>query len=99
MQMNMDKFEEIECIQSSDEMNKIFPKEDLVYIKEIIRRPFPFVHTPSDNKKISFWDASSSNKSNTSPHSNNHINRKHSGKGGTKKKKIHRKRRKTVRRR
>jgi hypothetical protein len=32
MEMDMDKFEEIECIQSSDEMNKIFPKEDLVFI-------------------------------------------------------------------
>jgi hypothetical protein len=96
MEMDMDTFEEIECIQSSDEMNKIFPKEDLVFIKEIIRRPFPFVQPPS------FQDAllrtpniqhhsSSHNHKNTKASSKNHR------KGGTKKK-TRKYRRKTVRR-
>ena len=105
MQMDMDKFEEMECIQSSDEMNKIFPKEDLVFIKEIIQRPFPFVQPPQENKKPSFLEALTSNKPNNPHHSSshNHKNTKHntSGKkhkGGTKKK-TRKNRRKTIRRR
>jgi len=96
MQMDMDKFEEIECIQSSDEMNKIFPKEDLVFIKEIIRRPFPFVQPPSFRDALlrtpNIQHHSSSHK-----HNNTKDSSKNHRKGGTRKK-IRKYRRKTIRR-
>jgi hypothetical protein len=87
LQINRDmkNFEEMKCLQRGYKMNQLYTERDFLYLNEIISRPFPPL---SDNK----------------PHhsSNHHANKKHSGnspRGGTKKKKIHRKHRKTVRRR
>ena len=95
LQINRDmkNFEEMECLQRKNKMNQLYTERDFLYLNEIISRPFPPL---SDNKKISY-----SNALTNKPHHYN-TNKKHSGnspRGGTKKKKIHRKRRKTIRRR
>ena len=97
--MKINEISDIICLQEKNrKMDQHFPTEteDFHLIKEIISRPFPPL---SDNKKISY-----SNALTNKPHhsSNHHTNKKHSGnspRGGTKKKKIHRKRRKTIHRR
>jgi hypothetical protein len=99
--MQIDNLGEIICLQ---EMNrkmgeKFLPTtEDFHLIKEIISRPFP---PESNNKKKSYSNVLTSNKSNKY-HSSTHKNTKHSGnspRGGTKKKKIRKYGRKSLRRR
>ena len=40
MQMNMDNFEDIKCLQRKYHMKELYTPEDLIFIKEIISRPF-----------------------------------------------------------
>lgn len=94
--MKIKDIAEIICVQEKNsKMGEKFLEgtDDFNYIKEILSRPF--LKPPSNNTKLSFRDALTSNHSS----SHNHKNTKHSGKGGTKKKKTRKYRRKTVRRR
>jgi hypothetical protein len=99
--MQIDNLGEIICLQAmNSKMDEMFlpTTEDFHLIKEIISRPF--LHE-SNNKKKSYSNALTSNKSNKN-HSSTHKNTKHSGnspRGGTKKKKIRKYRRKSLRRR
>ena len=40
LKIDMDKFEELKCIQSGNKMSHIYKPQDFIYIKEIIHRPF-----------------------------------------------------------
>ena len=98
--MKIKDIAEIICVQEQNsKMGKKFMEgtDDFNYIKEILSRPF--LKPPSNNTKPSFRDALTSNNSQHHSSSHNHKNTKHSGKGGTKKKKTRKYLRKTVRHR
>jgi hypothetical protein len=100
--MEIHDIADIICLQEKNtKMDQHFSTKtkDFHLIKEIISRPFL---DKSHNTKISYSKALTSNKSNTQHHSSTHKNTKHSGnspRGGTKKKKIRKYRRKSLRRR
>ena len=70
IEIDMDNFENIQCLQRGNKMRELYTLEDFVYIKEIISRPFR--NLSQTNKKQTFLEALT--------------NKKLSGKGGTKKK-------------
>ena len=83
MDIDINNFKEMECIQSNDKMENMYVSVDLAYIKEIISRPFLEPLENENNKKKTFLDALTG--------------KNPSVKGGTKKK-TRRNRRKSVRR-
>ena len=99
MEINRDmkNFEEMKCLQRGNNMNQLYTERDFHYLNEIISRPFPL---ELENKKPSFLEALTSNKSNSQHHSSSYKRNNTSGKnhkGGTKKKKIRKYRRKSLR--
>jgi hypothetical protein len=94
--MKIKDIAEIICVQEKNsKMGEKFLEDtdDFNYIKEILSRPF--LKPPSNNTKLSFRDALTSNKLNTQHNSSSKNHRK----GGTKKKKNRKYCRKTLRRR
>jgi hypothetical protein len=83
MEMNMNIFENMKCLQRGYKMRELYTKKDFIYIKEIISRPFLEHLVNNNNKKKTFLEALT-------------LGKKPSGKGGTKKK-TRRHRRKSVR--
>jgi len=40
MNINLNNFEDMECLQRGNKMRELYTPEDFVYIKEIISKPF-----------------------------------------------------------
>ena len=55
MEMNMNTFEDMKCLQRGYKMRELYTKQDFIYIKEIINRPF--LKSLENNKKKTFLEA------------------------------------------